>query len=236
MCVSFVNESKERAMVGRPSRPPFLLAPFCALSAAHHTHTRATHTRHTTMWEFWRSRMSKGKTRHRRRPESDGEELTCVCGWEGWRFVWYAPPSPQQQVLLGERVHVSHPVAGERETCAASPRASRKKPSPPSLACPPPPPHSRSPPAAPGAPPENSTHIYFKDAILPASDDSGASDTDASDLGSAAADGVEPALRRGAARRARSRVDKQKLIIILVGLPGRGKTFLCNKLMCYLNW
>jgi signal recognition particle GTPase len=31
-------------------------------------------------------------------------------------------------------------------------------------------------------------------------------------------------------------VDKQKLIIILVGLPGRGKTFLCNKLMCYLNW
>ena len=32
------------------------------------------------------------------------------------------------------------------------------------------------------------------------------------------------------------RVDRQKLIIILVGLPGRGKTFLCNKLMCYLNW
>ena len=29
---------------------------------------------------------------------------------------------------------------------------------------------------------------------------------------------------------------KQTLIIILVGLPGRGKTFLCNKLMCYLNW
>ena len=31
-------------------------------------------------------------------------------------------------------------------------------------------------------------------------------------------------------------IDRQKLIIILVGLPGRGKTFLCNKLMCYLNW
>ncbi len=31
-------------------------------------------------------------------------------------------------------------------------------------------------------------------------------------------------------------MDRQKLIIILVGLPGRGKTFLCNKLMCYLNW
>lgn len=29
---------------------------------------------------------------------------------------------------------------------------------------------------------------------------------------------------------------KQKLIIVLVGLPARGKTFLCNKLMCYLNW
>ena len=29
---------------------------------------------------------------------------------------------------------------------------------------------------------------------------------------------------------------RQKLIIILVGLPARGKTFLCNKLMCYLNW
>jgi hypothetical protein len=37
-------------------------------------------------------------------------------------------------------------------------------------------------------------------------------------------------------RRARARVDRQKLIIILVGLPGRGKTFLCNKLLCYLNW
>ena len=31
-------------------------------------------------------------------------------------------------------------------------------------------------------------------------------------------------------------MDRQKLIVILVGLPARGKTFLCNKLMCYLNW
>jgi len=31
-------------------------------------------------------------------------------------------------------------------------------------------------------------------------------------------------------------VEKKKLAIILVGLPGRGKTFLCNKLRCYLNW
>lgn len=30
--------------------------------------------------------------------------------------------------------------------------------------------------------------------------------------------------------------ERNKLIIILVGLPGRGKTFLCNKLKCYLNW
>ena len=29
---------------------------------------------------------------------------------------------------------------------------------------------------------------------------------------------------------------RQKLIIVLVGLPARGKTFLCNKIMCYLNW
>ena len=32
------------------------------------------------------------------------------------------------------------------------------------------------------------------------------------------------------------RLEKSKLIIILVGLPGRGKTYLCNKLMSFLNW
>eukprot|EP00210_Caulerpa_lentillifera_P001990 g1908.t1 len=31
-------------------------------------------------------------------------------------------------------------------------------------------------------------------------------------------------------------VEKQKLIIIIVGLPARGKTFLCNKLVSYLTW
>ena len=34
----------------------------------------------------------------------------------------------------------------------------------------------------------------------------------------------------------RSNVRRQKLVIILVGLPARGKTFLCNKLMRYFNW
>ena len=34
----------------------------------------------------------------------------------------------------------------------------------------------------------------------------------------------------------RSTQEKRKLVIIMVGLPGRGKTYLCNKLMCYLNW
>ena len=26
------------------------------------------------------------------------------------------------------------------------------------------------------------------------------------------------------------------LLLLQVGLPGRGKTFVCNKLKCYLNW
>jgi len=32
------------------------------------------------------------------------------------------------------------------------------------------------------------------------------------------------------------RVGRTKQVIIMVGLPGRGKTFLCNKLKRYLNW
>jgi len=139
---------------------------------------------------------------------------------------------------------------------------------------PPPPFQSRTPPA--GVPPEASTYVYFRDAILPASDaedEGGAafSDSDGEGggrhgggggfgSGSEASEGVAlaaassarssarggvgaaPAARRPSTRprprppRPPPRVDRQQLIIILVGLPGRGKTFLCNKLMCYLNW
>lgn len=81
--------------------------------------------------------------------------------------------------------------------------------------------------------PENSTHIYFRDVILPASDDE--DDEDISGNGSEQTAIPDPENALGNTIR-RQRVDRQKLIIILVGLPGRGKTFLCNKLMCYLNW
>ena len=79
-------------------------------------------------------------------------------------------------------------------------------------------------------PPQNSTHVYFKDVIIAASDDS-EDESEPSDI-------VESGegMRRRVSRKRKLRIDRQKLIIILVGLPGRGKTFLCNKLMCYLNW
>jgi hypothetical protein len=83
-----------------------------------------------------------------------------------------------------------------------------------------------------GAAPENSTHVYFKDMIVAASDDS-EEESEPSERGTANS-GSDARIPRKVRRR--NRVDRQKLIIILVGLPGRGKTFLCNKLMCYLNW
>ena len=87
-----------------------------------------------------------------------------------------------------------------------------------------------------GVSPENSTHVYFRDVILPASDDSEEEDSELSGPDTVTGDpstAIHPPLRNAIRR---PRVDRQKLIIILVGLPGRGKTFLCNKLMCYLNW
>ena len=87
--------------------------------------------------------------------------------------------------------------------------------------------------------------VYFKDIILPASDDDDEDESEAhSDITGperTSTDEPQPDLgKRRTISTQRSkrihRVDRQKLIIILVGLPGRGKTFLCNKLMCYLNW
>lgn len=87
--------------------------------------------------------------------------------------------------------------------------------------------------------------VYFKDIILPASDDDDEDESEAhSDVTGpdrTSTDDPQPDLgkpRTISTQRSKRihRVDRQKLIIILVGLPGRGKTFLCNKLMCYLNW
>jgi 6-phosphofructo-2-kinase / fructose-2,6-biphosphatase 3 len=50
---------------------------------------------------------------------------------------------------------------------------------------------------------------------------------------------VSPGLlerRKSLQRRKRVLVEKNKLVIIMVGLPGRGKTFLCNKIKAYLTW
>lgn len=58
-----------------------------------------------------------------------------------------------------------------------------------------------------GAPPSSRPHTQTAESVLPAG-----------------------------AGRGRVAVEQKKLAIIMVGLPGRGKTFVCNKLKCYLNW
>ena len=79
-----------------------------------------------------------------------------------------------------------------------------------------------------------SSKVFFRDAILPASE---SEEEDSEPSEPSMVEGLDPRVPRAPATiRRKQRVDRQKLIIILVGLPGRGKTFLCNKLMCYLNW
>uniref|UniRef100_A0A061SGZ3 6-phosphofructo-2-kinase / fructose-2,6-bisphosphatase n=1 Tax=Tetraselmis sp. GSL018 TaxID=582737 RepID=A0A061SGZ3_9CHLO len=67
------------------------------------------------------------------------------------------------------------------------------------------------------------THVDFKDLKLPLEDPE---EEDEQSLPAEA----------GGAKIRKKIVEKHKLIIVLVGLPGRGKTFLCNKLCLYLNW
>jgi hypothetical protein len=94
----------------------------------------------------------------------------------------------------------------------------------------------------------SAAHIYFKDLKLLAHDNDTESDGEyqddqispflASEEGSSptapspTSAGTTP---RPQSRRKLKRVDRQRLVIILVGLPARGKTFLCNKLMCYFS-
>ena len=86
-----------------------------------------------------------------------------------------------------------------------------------------------------GLPLEQTSKVYFRDAILPASE-SDEDESEPSEQSVTAPERRASAKAPATAARRQQRVDRQKLIIILVGLPGRGKTFLCNKLMCYLNW
>jgi hypothetical protein len=77
-----------------------------------------------------------------------------------------------------------------------------------------------------------SSSVSFKDLSLPQVDLNLSEDdtSDASDQENSADYLAELTLN------AVAKPDKKKLVIVLVGLPGRGKTFLCNKLKCYLNW
>ncbi|KAL4433083.1 hypothetical protein ABPG77_006510 [Micractinium sp. CCAP 211/92] len=164
------------------------------------------------MWEYWRHKLTKDKRSSSINLRQDGL------------------PSPSAPV---ERVGISELPTAEQEYFDKAAAALRTDAS--------------------------TSHIYFKDLKLLAHDDSedGSESGDEqsgelsdSSVGNLPRPGlwVPPAesrqasmnlerlgSSRGGARR-RKRVDRQKLIVILVGLPARGKTFLCNKLMCYLNW
>lgn len=79
-----------------------------------------------------------------------------------------------------------------------------------------------------------SAFVNFKDLKLGADDD----DADSSEENEPEqrVPSLQPTPLQRRSSTLRRMPEKNKLIIILVGLPGRGKTFLCNKLKCYLNW
>ncbi len=180
------------------------------------------------MWEFWRSKLSKGKTRHKRRDLDTGSDEDSPSTVRSMELTDTGMPgtSPENSshgrclslfVIRSARVGVGC-KASKHKSCGHA--------------------------------------VYFKDIILPASDDDdedesedvqsdvlsdtagperNSTDEPQPDLGTLTTQKSKRNLGTQRSKRIH-RVDRQKLIIILVGLPGRGKTFLCNKLMCYLNW
>uniref|UniRef100_A0A7R9VHD7 6-phosphofructo-2-kinase domain-containing protein n=1 Tax=Chlamydomonas euryale TaxID=1486919 RepID=A0A7R9VHD7_9CHLO len=72
--------------------------------------------------------------------------------------------------------------------------------------------------------------VNFKDFHLPLESESDSGE----DEGGGTAGQLD--LRRPSIPKPINRIERTKQVIIMVGLPGRGKTFLCNKLRCYLNW
>jgi hypothetical protein len=76
--------------------------------------------------------------------------------------------------------------------------------------------------------------VNFKDLNLSVDDEL---DSEEPDEGASRLVDEDATNKRAIMARTVSRgAQKSKLVIIMVGLPGRGKTFLCNKLKCYLNW
>ncbi|KDD73400.1 hypothetical protein H632_c2215p1, partial [Helicosporidium sp. ATCC 50920] len=79
---------------------------------------------------------------------------------------------------------------------------------------------------------DSPTHIKFKDLRLLAHQYSSDEEDQAVD---GAGGGPQSDGGQSKNKNRKKRVDRQKLIVIFVGLPARGKTFLCNKLLRYLN-